>query len=455
MKDRKRVTIIQTGHHFLYLPLHYAIEANFFGCVPDVYEIDLWCSPKKTDRDAYLNLKNGRAENHDYIGFAIADPAELLHDTDHNINSPVILAGLITNSSFWAVDRRTHSVRVVSDLGEFDHIIAFPEGTTSNGIAKRIYRDAKKNPSIISVNFGEELTTLTTTQKGTVALTPDLLALDKLLADKSDIYYVDLALGKTLEYNNVLVTALISRTDVIHEHPELVQGVIKAIQRATMLVRFADPAVIKFAMETYGESESRIVGALRRAEDAQVFPATIEVNQTHWEKAARAASDAAGREFDDREHDRATAVYKSAVAPYLELTRKAIRDDLVPRLKNNLESQIECKTRFQSCFEWSILGLIVGLPAGAALAEWMQVPLAAVSISVLLIMTFLTIKMPRNWWVQILQIVWLLIGLLLICWLLFKKPASPPFVPPLWEWWFGIEATILLAAATLSGRQKR
>lgn len=273
MQTRKRVTIVQTAHHFLYLPVHYALHANCFGCVPDRYDLSLLSAPGGTDRKAYQLLKQGRAESHNYIGFAVADPAELLHDQDAHISPPVVLAGLITNSSFWAVDRRSHTVRFIKDLAAFDKIIAFSEGTTSNGIARRIYRDAKKDPAIISVETGAELTTLTTSAKGTMALTPDVLGLDKLLADQSDVYHVDLVLGKTPEYNNVLVTALLSRTDVVEEHPELVRGLLKAIQRATLLVRFADPEVVKYAMDTYGESETRILGALHRAADAQVFPA--------------------------------------------------------------------------------------------------------------------------------------------------------------------------------------
>jgi hypothetical protein len=449
MEARKRVTIVETAHHFLYLPLHYALHANCFGCVPSNYEIGLWPAPSKTDREAYKLLMKGRAEGYEYIGFAVADPAELLHDQDNHLAPPVVLAGLITNSSFWAVDRRTHEVRFLRDLAAFDRIIAFPEGTTSHGIATRIYRDAQKTPAIQTVEPGKELTLLTDFAKGTIALTPDLLGLDKLLADQSDKYHVDLVLGKTPEYNNVLVTALLSRTDVVNDHPNLVRGLLMAIQRATLLVRIADPEVIRYAMDTYGESESRITGALRRAADAQVFPATIEVSQAHWENAGRAAADAAARQYDKNEHERVRRMFQSAVNPYKGTVMQAITDDILPRLKMDLSVNVHRSTRFQQFVEGGALGLTIGALLGVGFATWLQVPLLVFAIAVLAAAIVLTYRLPMNRVLRAIQLFWVFAGVGVVVWWWWTKPNTATLATPVWGW-LGIESTILLTAVALA-----
>lgn len=446
MQPPRRVKIIEMAHHFLYLPVHYAHHAKFFGCVPDRYELSVESTPSKTDRGAYRQLMSGAKSGDDYIGFAVADPAELLHDQDTQLSPPVVLAGLITNSSFWAVDRRTHKIRFLRDLASFDKIIAFAEGTTSNGIAHRIYRDANKRPSVRSVEPGKELTLLTSSPKGTMALTPDLLGIDKLLSDQADIYHVDLALGTTPEYNNVLVTALLSRADVVQEHPELVRGLLTAIQRAMLLVRFADPRVVKFAIDSYGESEGRIAGALRRAADAQVFPASIEVSQAHWLNAARAAADAAGRPYDDAEHDRVGHLFRSAVEPYQVYAKDAIRADILPRLDAESGSKEDGRRTSSRWFQPVVLGLAAGALLGTGFATWLQAPLVALGTATVAVGAWLTSWLPMNAFFKTLHLLWLAVALGVTIWWT-SGPPDKSLVLSVAGGWLGIEITILTAVA--------
>ena len=445
-----RVTIVEMAHHFLYLPVHYALHTKCFGCVPDRYELVLIPAPAKTDRSTYLQLMQGAQAGHNYVGFAVMDPAETLHDRDTHLTPPVVLASLITNSAFWAVDRRTHEIRFLRDLASFDKIIAFEEGTTSHGIATRIYKDANKQPSIKAVAPGRELTLLTSSAKGTMALTPDLLGIDKLMADQSETFNVDLALGTTPEYNNVLVTALLSRADVVQDHPELVTGLLTAIQRAMLLVRFADPQVIKFAMDSHGENERRVTGALRRAADAQVFPATIEVSRAHWLNAARAAADAAGRPYDTAEHDRAGHVFRSVVEPYQALARDAIRADILPRLHVNRSD--EEPRRLRRWFQPAALGWACGAALGTSLVAWLHWPILAIATVVVALGGWLTTTLPMNAWVRAIHVVWLAAALTVGIWWTVDPPDTTmvTFILPTWV---GVEATIILAVAVLVRRK--
>jgi hypothetical protein len=335
-------------------------------------------------------------------------------------------------------------------LAKFDTIIAYPEGTTSHGIAKRIYGDANKTPSIIEVEpgTGEELTRLTSSVKGTMALTPDILGIDKLMTDHPELYYVDLALGATPEYNNVLVTALLSRIDVVQGHPELVRGLLAAIQHSMLLVRLGDPKVIAFAKDSHGKSEANIIGALSRAADAQVFPATIEASRAHWMNAAKAAADAAGRQWDDAEHDRAGHLFRSAVEPYQGSTRDAIRAHILPRLQSKGSDNQTSTQRWLKWLQPGALGLAAGTLLGAGVAAWLGWPVFAVSVALCATGVWLTCRLPMNTSVRAIHLLWLLAALGIGVW----WTASPPdkttlqVVVPLW---LGVEFTIILAVAPL------
>lgn len=178
------VFIIQMDQHFLYLPIYFAKHKGFFGYVPDEYEIDFKTSLERTDISAYEELMLRRT-NENEIKFAITDPTVVINrPLGVHEPSPVILAAMITNAAFWAVDHRAHEIKHFSDLGSFDKVIAYHPGTTSYGIAARVLREAGKDVSelnIKTVNRGEELLALTYSEHGTVAISPDILEIDALI----------------------------------------------------------------------------------------------------------------------------------------------------------------------------------------------------------------------------------------------------------------------------------
>ena len=389
-KNEITVRIFQPGKYFLYLPLYYAYHVNFFGLVPKRYKVTF--VEKETDKKAYDALIAERDGNAD---FAVCDPVELFLDKDRAHHHPIILASLITNSSFWAISKKKTGFKMKSlkDMASFDKIIAFKDGTTSNRIAKRIIRDAIKKitdstadpvelkekliegklataelleklikeesePAKLVEKLIEEITKvkLESVDPGNefdklkpdvVVLTPDLLGVVKLDERERGVYnrsegYDIFPLGTTPEYNNVLVTALLSRGDVVKnkehkEHKELVAGLLKAIQRAALLVRFADPKVVKYAADNddFGFETPRdcIGSALRKAADDQVFPSSIEVSKAHWINAVRTAVNAEGRAFDDPAYSSACDVYQDVTKHYQDNVRDAIHEDILLLLK--------------------------------------------------------------------------------------------------------------------------
>lgn len=369
----RKFEIIQMARHFLYLPFYFAAseKINFFNFLPSRSEIALRTSKLATDSDTYARLMDTGSAINAHVDFAITDPVQILPQYGNSApvsgSRPVVLAAMITNAAFWAVDRRTHEVAFLRDLAKFDQIIAFKEGTTSYGIAHRIFKDAAKPENILKVDSPTELTALTDSNPGTVALSPNLLGIVDLLWEDSRRFNLDLALGTTPEYSNVMVTALVTRSDVIKEAPDVVRGLVRALQRSMTFVRLSAPEVVEFALGYFNEPDRRkIEKALQWAADADVFPATIAVSKGHWMNAARAAADSLGLAHGpDLEKDAVTA-FERSIEPYAYLARDAVASELDSMRNKNGERE---RTR---PWKWPWLVGAAGLGSGVLLGlkEW-------------------------------------------------------------------------------------
>jgi len=345
--------IIQMDKHFLYLPYYYASENNFFGYLPRDAKMSIRTSPVKTDEDTYARLMDVVGEKNSDVHFAITDPVRVLPQfsgrwTAVNGNpTPVVLASMITNAAFWVIDRKSRKILSFRDLSKYSALISFKQGTTSYGIAWRVFSDASKDPMqhVRGVDPSQELTALRQSEPGVAALTPDLLGLMDLLWDDAKTFGLDLALGTTPEYSNVLVTALLTRRDIIEKHEDVVDGLVRALQRAMTTVRFNSSEVVKFASSYFMEPNTKKVErAVQWATDSEVFPPSIEISQGHWSSACRAAADSLGAPYDEKFQAESTNAYRQFIEPYASRTRKIVKEvvlDPIERAGKPLRSRIQ------------------------------------------------------------------------------------------------------------------
>jgi hypothetical protein len=366
-----KIKIAQMGMHFLYLPIYYAKYRDFFGYIGSEYTIEIITARPSTDAQAFRMLMRGGAPEHPEIHFAILDPTQMLNEEIivPAGEAPALLGGMVTNAAFWAIDRGSRKLVRVSDLAQFSKIIAFQPGTTSYSIAHRIYTDAGKTPTIESVDPGQEWTALGL-HTDTIALSPDILGAD--IEVETGRYQIDLIVGTTPEYSNVLVSGLLSKRSVVEHHRGLVIGLLSAINHAAALVRNADPSVVEFAFGYFRgvRSQDRVRSALARSNAAYVFPYTIEVIDAQWLNAARAYSHASlpvgpDRAAAEEMHDkRAREVIESCIAPYRSLAREAVA--VFSRLLDKQTESAERRTApsWRRAWEWvrwpiNIAGLVL------------------------------------------------------------------------------------------------
>ncbi len=309
------VHIAQMGQHFLYLPLYYACSKRFFDLVPANYSVRVVTAEEKTDESAFRMLMDDDLGRRKDVLFAVCDPTVILDRGNWLGRVPQLLGALVTNAAFWAVDRGTLRSELLEDLAEFESVISFRPGTTSHAIATKILhigRARRLRPiQIRSVDPGEELIELKRSPN-TIALSPDILGVDDLI-DTDESYKIEFELAKTPDFSGMIATALITRHDVSAKHPELVRGVVHALQRALIEARLMTPDFLKYAEDLFQRRSATIASALRRANESEVFPPGLEVHDAAWMHTARAAYESKGEKWNTAARQDAQEIAKTAI----------------------------------------------------------------------------------------------------------------------------------------------
>lgn len=325
--------IVIADEHFLYLPLYFARHKNYFGLLPSGTKITIERSATYTDKSAFEMLIDEHNPNYHDVDFAVCDPATIIFQTPAN-TSPVVLAGLVTNSAFWVLNHKANLGQHLENLATFKEIIAFKKGTTSFGIASHIFNAPGKAASILTVNPKEELNLLVDSGPSTIALSPDILRIHKLLETKGDVFGIEMALADTTEYHGMLVTALLSRRDVLERKPELTRALLEALQIALDDVRACTEEVVSYAASRFEEGRHTVEGAMREAKRAAVYPPEINVSQPNWTKLAETAFRSLGQQFDGAAREKARNYYLTAVEPYQIWASQAVNATRLRRGKD-------------------------------------------------------------------------------------------------------------------------
>jgi hypothetical protein len=313
------VEIIEMAQHFLYLPFYYARDNDFFGYVGAEYTTSMGTAFPATDEGALRQMLSNH--NDDVLRFSLCDPGPLYaieHDDD---DPPAVLAAVITNAAIWAIDKEAEPVTDFRELKKFNNVIAFKKGTTTFGMAMRLWGEECED-RIVSVEPGHELYALTL-QSDAVAFSPEILDAVNAIQQGTPLKII-LPLGATREYDSVLVTALVTKKSVVREHPKLVEGMLAGLQHAIIEVNLSSPQILEYAAHRFNRSKELISSALDEAAHATVFPPNIMVQRNHWEAAAESYSEGQGQQYTAEAKMASNSLYKRCALPYIDVSRKAM-----------------------------------------------------------------------------------------------------------------------------------
>lgn len=325
-----RVEVAQMGDHFLYLPIYYAIDQNFFGYLnpPDSrYEISgVRTVPEGTDEAVFDRLMNDHADEYQNVLFAIGDPRSLAYKRNLTDLNVALIGALVTGTAFWAIDHGRKATSEVNELAKFPKIVSYKQGSTSYDLAASIAQKATGNIEILQVEPKQELQTLFDTgNEDAVILSPDMIGIADLLRAHPQ-FDIELSIGRHYEYCDLLITAIATTKDTVRNHPILVKGFLKGIQRALHEFHSRSPELLKFAQDRYSKSERLIRDAFSFADEAHVYPYTIQLTEALWMRAITGPLKTNGAVVTAEQRFQALQVYGHIARPYEKLVKETIQD---------------------------------------------------------------------------------------------------------------------------------
>ena len=351
--EKRTLHLLQMGKHFVYLPLYFAREMNFFGYMPGI-DLQIHNHPMGTDQ-ATAEAMFSNDPRYANIDLILTDPVCLLNLNLKGSKKPAVLGAMLTNGAFWAVDHGAGKGDGIRKLGSFKKIISYGNGTTSYGIAQRIARESGRIGEIDSllevVPQGMELDAFKRKrpEEHVLVLSPNLLHIEEMVG-AGDCKY-ELAIGDTPEYDNVLVTVLVSTSEFFSKNRDLLDALLKAIQRSLLMIRMAHPDLISFAGEYFPHKE-KIQSVIQKANEAGIFPLTINVPRNDWTNAVQAAvlaKDGPAGWTSEMEL-KAGSSFAEMVSPYSSSSEFAIKEILaVPGHNYGQSSAAKLAIQIGSC----------------------------------------------------------------------------------------------------------
>ena len=386
MASNIRLRLITPGDHFLYLPLYFAGFRKFFDRIPERYHLVIESLSTVTDDRAFHMLTNRSYPLYADVAFAVCDPTVLLKREGGGGSHPVVAAALVTNTAFWVVDHRVNEVETLGELRRFQRVVAFHPGTTGHRIAKHIVKAAGNNMAIDCVDMGAEILRFTQSDEGTLVLSPNLLEIDELVADR-DEHQIAFILANAPEFSNVLVTSLVTRQDVIYDHPELFRGLLTSLAYSMMKVRAADDDVVTYASGRFNRSEDRIRKVLEVALRSHVLPTNLEVSLPQWENAAKAYYETISRPFDEEAKLGITRMFRTHIGPHSEAVARAVARAVVDQVRAEEKANASAQSARNQKLLWATVA-VTGILGATAAAAGDKVPVLSVSAGGLAALAF-------------------------------------------------------------------
>lgn len=328
--NMKQVRIVQMSRHFLYFPLYHALRSdNYYGYLPPGYDVDIPRQPAggRTDEMAMRALLE-----RDECDIVVCDPTQILNTSIKRRQQPAVLASLVVNTAFWAINHNANTIELFTDLGVYDGIIAYQKGTTSYGIAEKIFNIKKRSLSqdefIQQVDKDNVLTRLQNSDSTIGAISPEILDITNLIKLEPSKYSLDLALGKTPDFSDMLTTAIIGRRDFVDGNRNFIVGFLRAIERAIQETNRRETLAMKRALTLFEDKghPEHIKEAFDLAVDAKVFPDTIKVSNAQWMKAAQLFYESTEGKWEEHEQRLALRAFSDYVKPYYLLVDQATQD---------------------------------------------------------------------------------------------------------------------------------
>lgn len=329
----------------LYFPLYLAHERGFASVPPRYAKSTIIEAPRDVNGDKWAldKLVNRSAGNQ--VMFAVCDPVLTESYRGDGVN---VIATIVSKAAFWLLNHH-HRINSEKDFGAFEKLYTYPKEMSAYWIAKLAEEKSNRTDMVQPVKRGDECTKFRDDTKS-AAMTADIVTALGLTIDDGSIVY---SWAKHPEYSNFMLSSLITTEEILAQHPDLVDGVLRGLVKANHEIQYLHTDQHKDFARIYDTGDEIAQRVLRQLSADTVFPASIVPTMSSWHSAYRIYASVKGRDFVESEAtDRFQAMVKCESARKIEaevmsnllnlengvLTAKVEQD--IAELRNRL-SQLE------------------------------------------------------------------------------------------------------------------
>lgn len=268
------ITICQWGQVLIYLPLYIAQHEGLF----DKEGIKVNYINGGADDLTWTAVTSGNAQ------FGVADPVMIAISAEQGGVPGKVVGNIVGKVAFWAVSLDKQAKPITTPEGfKGQKVAAFKFPNTAHALALRTFAKGKltvgKDVEMVEVNYGAVMAQL---QSGNATMAM-VLEPAASLAEKEGAKVV---YSYPQVWGDFAFTGLTVTEKYAKEHPDVVQKVVNAINKALHIAHTDSARTLASAQKAFPDVEKAILEkSIRRMLDEGTIPKTIAPSEEGWRKA--------------------------------------------------------------------------------------------------------------------------------------------------------------------------
>lgn len=268
--DLQKITITQYGQGkiFLYLPLYIAMEQGYFK----ENGLDVELTYSGNDDQIAATVTGG------YADFGVGDPifSAIIQSRGGNLKT---IAILVAKPPFIGYTNK-ENIPEIDDLTSLNNlsVSSFPAPSTLYTNLSNLKTEHNLTMNIKPMAFGSQMAAA---KAGEVDIAMDLDP-TVAIAEREGFRSV-ISLSRFLPPQ--AITGITTREDYINKHPEIVQKVVNALQKAVKAFYENENIGINVAKKTFADiDEISLKRAVERSRQNAIYPTSLAITESLWQQ---------------------------------------------------------------------------------------------------------------------------------------------------------------------------
>ncbi len=273
--DLTEVTICQWGQALIYLPLYIAQEEGYF----EEEGLKIKITNGGGDDLTWAAVTSGNAQ------FGIADPTMIAIQAEQGGVQGRIIGDIVQKVAFWAVTLDS-SLQTIASPEDFrgQSVACFKFPNTAHALALRTFQkgnlEVGKDVNMVEVNYTAVLAQLQN-KEASIAMVLEPAASNAELNANAKVVY-----SYPEEWGTFAFTGLTTTQKYIEEHPEIVQKVVNALNKAMNTAHNDNETAVSVGQKAFPDLSKEVIErAVNRMISSGTLPTNIAPNPDGWDKA--------------------------------------------------------------------------------------------------------------------------------------------------------------------------